>query len=50
MYTVMHFYLYEMEVTFAHYGSFGKIKHKHHRIFAKPSKYKLLYEKNEQFD
>lgn len=37
--------LHEMEVTFAHYGSFGKIKHKHHRIFAKPSKYKLLYEK-----
>ena len=37
--------LHEMEVTFARYGSFGKIKHKHHRIFAKPSKYKLLYHK-----
>lgn len=37
--------LHEMEVTSARYGNFGKIKHKHHRIFAKPSKYRLLYDK-----
>ena len=37
--------LHEMEVTSAHYGHFGKLKHKYHRIFAKSSKYKLLYEK-----
>lgn len=37
--------LHEMEVTAAHYGSFGKLKHKYHRVFAKPSKYNLLYEK-----
>lgn len=37
--------LHEMEVTSAKYGSFGKIKHKHHKIFARPSKYRLLYEK-----
>lgn len=37
--------LHEMEVTSAHYGRFGKLKHKYHRIFAKSSKYKLLYEK-----
>lgn len=37
--------LHEMEVTCAHYGCFGKLKHKYHRIFAKSSKYKLLYQK-----
>lgn len=35
--------LHEMEVTLAHFGHFKKIKNKHHRIFAKSSKYKLLY-------
>lgn len=35
--------LHEMEVTFARYGNFGRLKHKYLRIFAKPSKYRLLY-------
>lgn len=36
--------LHELEVTSAHYGHFAKLKHRHHRIFAKSSKYKLLYQ------
>lgn len=36
--------LHEMEVTYAKFGRFGKMKHKYHKIFAKPSKYKLIYE------
>lgn len=37
--------LHEKEVTSARFGHFGKLKHKYHRIFAKSSKYNLLYEK-----
>lgn len=36
--------LHEMEVTYAKYGRVGRMKHKYHKIFMKPSKYKLLYE------
>lgn len=37
------FILHELEVTYAKFGNFKKMKHKYHRVFANPSKYKLLY-------
>ena len=36
--------LHEMEITSVRYGRFGKLKHRYLRVFARPSKYNLLYD------